>query len=746
MSSTAPATVNTVVLEAPNITPLKIPPLSLPPEAVFDSYEKLFKAIQQHAKEALYAFIISKSDRRKGRIIRIISCQRGGASVQTASYRSGRSQLSTRKGNTTKTGCLFSIKARERIDGTWTISYREEEKYQSHNHPPAEHYSAFSTHRQLNSKQLEIVQTHQSLGVVASRTIVALQKLDPTLTIVCRDIYNINARINRINRQGRSPSEALIADLEAQKSAGKVHFSYEKDSQGHITLLFIATVSSVQYLNENAEVILLDCTYKTNKFGMPLLHIMGVDGLNQTFTVAICFLDQETEEYYNKAVLQLRQLLNPNIYPSVLATDCEIALISALERHFPIIRTKVVLCFWHILKNVTLHCKAKFETQERWEAFLKGFCDVVKAKTEDEFEDILEEWKADFHWNNGVPYTAQSPLATAQEVQELADFNLERQALAYCIGQWLNKYKTKVVHAWVDRYFHAGARTTSRLEGGHHTLKGWIRNSTGDLSHVWQATKLAIEIELTQIRHKRARELQSIPIPLSSQFYYAVKGHITHFGLYKLREQYSIYQRQEEDLADRSSTICTGNFFSSFGVPCWHTIKAKLANGDIIQPLDFHPFYHYYRPPPGAAPIVFAPSILDPTNRQRRRSEETERRAHTRQYNRLRTAESGRILSQFEQAIQPLRHCSACIAYRHDRNTCRGCQATGHTRSNCPNRPVDQIHTPIQASNIEGSDSFWSSQTLQNRTYITDSQLQQEEFVPATQDSLEFEGQLQQFY
>ena len=131
---------------------------------------------------------------------------------------------------------------------------------------------------------------------------------------------------------------------------------------------------------------------------------------------------------------------------SVLATDCKIALISAFERHFSIICTKVVLCFWHILKNITFYCKAKFETQECWEAFLKGFCTVVQAKTEDEFEDILEEWKADFYWNNRVLYIVESPTAIVQTIQELADFNLERQAFAYCIGQWLTIYKTKVIY------------------------------------------------------------------------------------------------------------------------------------------------------------------------------------------------------------------------------------------------------------------------------------------------------------
>jgi hypothetical protein len=123
---------------------------------------------------------------------------------------------------------------------------------------------------------------------------------------------------------------------------------------------------------------------------------MSVDGLNQSFIVVICLLDQKTEKYYDKAGFKLRRLFNLQIYPSVLATDCKPALLKLLERHFPSIRTKIVLCFWHICKNVILHCKAKFETIEPWKGFLKGFCQVVQAKTE-EFEDILTEWQTKYH-------------------------------------------------------------------------------------------------------------------------------------------------------------------------------------------------------------------------------------------------------------------------------------------------------------------------------------------------------------
>jgi hypothetical protein len=36
---------------------------------------------------------------------------------------------------------------------------------------------------------------------------------------------------------------------------------------------------------------MLDCTY--NKFGMPLLDIVGVDGMNKTFTIGICSCQQQ---------------------------------------------------------------------------------------------------------------------------------------------------------------------------------------------------------------------------------------------------------------------------------------------------------------------------------------------------------------------------------------------------------------------------------------------------------------------
>jgi len=73
---------------------------------------------------------------------------------------------------------------------------------------------------------------------------------------------------------------------------------------------------------------------------------------------------------------------------------------SAVESTFPAVLT---------------NCKKIIETEEAWVPFLRGFKACVFAKTEDEFEDIMNEWKKEFCWNDDRPWEA-SVDATPEEV------------------------------------------------------------------------------------------------------------------------------------------------------------------------------------------------------------------------------------------------------------------------------------------------------------------------------------------
>jgi hypothetical protein len=201
MSSTASATQNqanpaALSIESSSLNvEASIIPLSLPPQGSFNTFDDLFAHTQQHAKQALYAFIIGHSEKRKGRTIRVLNCQRGGCKKGAFLRSTVNSQHRKREGNTTKTGCLFSVKVKERADGSWDLLYREDPKYSAYNHSPAERASAFHAHRQLTSTHLDIVASHQLARVPPKSTVIALRQLDPSLEIIPRDIYNINAEV-----------------------------------------------------------------------------------------------------------------------------------------------------------------------------------------------------------------------------------------------------------------------------------------------------------------------------------------------------------------------------------------------------------------------------------------------------------------------------------------------------------------------------------------------------------------------
>ena len=549
----------------------EIEALSLPSEGVFRSFQTLFDSVQAHRKLAGYALIVKKSERRKGKWLKVLNCKRGGKErlMVDQEYRK-------RKRFTFKCECPFSIKVRERGDGSWDIQHRGG-AFDTHNHEPALP-GTFIEHRRLTDDQTATIATHFVTNISASRSATILRTTNPDLQISNRDIYNVTAGLSRANRQGKSPPEALISRLEEEKAEGKIYFEWKQDKEGYISMLFVADMRSVEHLNQHPDILLLDCTYKTNKFDMLLLYILRVNYHGNSFTVGLCFLDQEVVETYTEAVVHLRALFRPNIWPSVIATDCESALISAISVSFPAIRTKRMLCYWHISKCILANCKAFFGTMERWDEYMAFFRRVVFSKTEDEYEDLLDEFKIEFHWNNGNLHQLPQPSAsTLQEAEEVAIQELERQALEYTLGQWLVPHKTEIVHAWTDQFFHCGTNTTSRLEGAHATLKRWIGSATKDLTSVWEAIKLAIDHQIQEITIKNAQRTNSLPIGLSGQFYHQIQGKITHFRLYKFDEQFQHFRRQEQH--ERGGIIsinCTRTFSSSIGMPCWHMIKERL--------------------------------------------------------------------------------------------------------------------------------------------------------------------------
>ena len=74
--------------------------------------------------------------------------------------------------------------------------------------------------------------------------------------------------------------------------------SYKNSETQQLERLFFAHPEAVKIYKEHPDIILMDCTYKTNRFQMPLLNICAVTGNKKTIQVGLCFLSREKEANY----------------------------------------------------------------------------------------------------------------------------------------------------------------------------------------------------------------------------------------------------------------------------------------------------------------------------------------------------------------------------------------------------------------------------------------------------------------
>lgn len=149
-------------------------------------------------------------------------------------------------------------------------------------------------------------------------------------------------------------------------------------------------------------------------------------------------------------------------------------------------------------------------------------------------------FKPSFFWNDGEPWIAPAD-AIQEKVDEIVQKDMAREALSYCLGRWLRTYTTKVVHCYVDQFFHGGTTITSRLEGAHYVLKQWIRKPTKNLTAVWSAVQLAINEQLEEIWAKQAQCFSSTVMRLQNEFFSSLAQKITPQGQLLLYTQWLIY-------------------------------------------------------------------------------------------------------------------------------------------------------------------------------------------------------------
>ncbi|TPX75728.1 hypothetical protein CcCBS67573_g03004 [Chytriomyces confervae] len=170
--------------------------------------------------------------------------------------------------------------------GRWTVSNVDE----SHNHPLPSNIGGYSTAQKLTAVKKPVVQALAEAGSSNSTILTYLKNNHDFLA-------------------GQFSIQALFETV----SAGDFIYDLKVDAAGSVTGLFFTHQTSANLARWFSSTFVMDCTYKTNCFGMPLLNIIGITATFESFNAGFAFLCDETEAEYTWALKAFSVVVAPAV-------------------------------------------------------------------------------------------------------------------------------------------------------------------------------------------------------------------------------------------------------------------------------------------------------------------------------------------------------------------------------------------------------------------------------------------------
>ncbi|KAI5668488.1 hypothetical protein M9H77_18341 [Catharanthus roseus] len=238
-------------------------------------------------------------------------------------------------------------------------------------------------------------------------------------------IYNVVAKIKENQMQGRNKVEEVLY-LSGQR--GYTVFYRNCEESNILSDIVVIHPTSIAMIRTWPYVLIMDTTYKTNKYNMPLLEAVGMTPTGKNFTVATAFICNEQTTTYRWILQQIKHLY----------------VTSAIR---------------HIDQNVLAKLTEMVKDKEVVQRFVNGSWNkLINEIDEEEYQRKLEVLKS--KW------------------QSRSDF------LHYLFSTWLNLFAHKSCKVWISQVLHFGVETTNHAESAHLMLKLCLSTCHGDLDTV----------------------------------------------------------------------------------------------------------------------------------------------------------------------------------------------------------------------------------------------------------------------
>jgi len=140
--------------------------------------------------------------------------------------------------------------------------------------------------------------------------------------------------------------------------------------------IFWCHPDAMKLVNACNLMFLIDNTYKTNRYKLPLLHLVGVTPTGMTFSIGFAYLEGERLNNVVWALERFRGIfLRCDALPGVIVTDRDLTLMNVLKTIFP--ECTNLLCNFHINKNLKAKCKSLNGLKNAWEYVMDAWGSLI---------------------------------------------------------------------------------------------------------------------------------------------------------------------------------------------------------------------------------------------------------------------------------------------------------------------------------------------------------------------------------
>jgi len=301
-------------------------------------------------------------------------------------------------------------------------------------------------------------------------------------------------------------------------------------------------------------VVLLDATYKTTKYALPLFTLVVKTNVNYINVGVFVVLHEDTDSIAE--ALKIFQSWNPDWKPSYFLVDYSIPEMNAITICFPSCR--IYICDFHRL--------------QAWQRWLKTTTNVPRAE---DAEELLKLFK-----KLAISRNDQEFLVAETKLYDSDSWKRNEKAQKYFCSTWL-PVKDKWTQSFFDREYLFIINTNNGNESQNKTLKySYLRN------HIDKSLCGVLEIILTEYLSDALHTYQSSNSSLDSG-YKNYNDAIPDF-LYKrpisfIRHVYQRYATAQSVYSRNSITLVEDDSDATF---CRYVIKSETNVGEnhLIDP------------------------------------------------------------------------------------------------------------------------------------------------------------------